>query len=731
MSMKQLPARRLSAAHARRAALVAAGVALCLALAAPASAQSAAARSRAPVTVNFVNADIEAVTRAFAAMIERPIVVDPRVRGQMTVYSEQPQSIRDAFQSYQAALRGLGFAVVENSGVLRVVPEADAKLQAGTVSVGEVPIRGDTVITQIFQLRYENPNNLVAVLRPLISANNTINANIGTNSLVITDYADNLQRIAKMIAVLDQPTSTDVEVVPLQYAVAADLAPLVQRLTDSSNLGGIVTSPQSPGAGQGGTTVLADSRSNALILRAPNPARMAQMKATIGRLDRPANLVGPGGGMWVVHLKNADAVRLATVVRAAFSALGGAAGAGGVQPGMMAVGAGPAAVAAPAAAAAPGGAAAAPAAAAAAPSTGGFIQADPATNSLIITAPEPLYRQVRALIDQLDERRAQVYIESMIVEVSGDNAADFGFQWQGLLGRNGDRYGLVAGTNFTAPGGSGNIIDISTGATKGTVTLGEGLNVGILKAYNGVTTLAALARALQTQANTNIVSTPNLITLDNEEAKIVVGQNVPFITGQFTNTGGSSNGAVNPFQTIERKDVGITLRIRPQIGENGAVRMTIFQEQSSVLATTAAGTSNAGPSTTKRSIEGTVTVDDGQILVLGGLIQDQVTVNNSKVPLLGDIPVVGGLFRSENRTRSRTNLMVFLRPIVMRDADAANKFSIDRYDQIRASQQQTQPAPSVVVPINEAPVLPPSAKGPATTVPMRQQPADPTNPLSP
>ena len=735
MSMKQLPARRLSAAHARRAALVAAGVALCLALAAPASAQSAAARSRAPVTVNFVNADIEAVTRAFAAMIERPIVVDPRVRGQMTVYSEQPQSIRDAFQSYQAALRGLGFAVVENSGVLRVVPEADAKLQAGTVSVGEVPIRGDTVITQIFQLRYENPNNLVAVLRPLISANNTINANIGTNSLVITDYADNLQRIAKMIAVLDQPTSTDVEVVPLQYAVAADLAPLVQRLTDSSNLGGIVTSPQSPGAGQGGTTVLADSRSNALILRAPNPARMAQMKATIGRLDRPANLVGPGGGMWVVHLKNADAVRLATVVRAAFSALGGAAGAGGVQPGMMAVGAGPAAVAAPAAAAAPGGAAAAPAAAAAAPSTGGFIQADPATNSLIITAPEPLYRQVRALIDQLDERRAQVYIESMIVEVSGDNAADFGFQWQGLLGRSGDRYGLVAGTNFSAPGGAGNIIDISTGAVKGNVTLGEGLNVGLLKAYNGVTTLAALARALQTQANTNIVSTPNLITLDNEEAKIVVGQNVPFITGQFTNTGaGSSSGAINPFQTIERKDVGITLRIRPQIGENGAVRMTIFQEQSAVLATTAAGTSNAGPSTTKRSIEGTVTVDDGQILVLGGLIQDQVIVNNSKVPLLGDLPVLGTLFRSESRSRTRTNLMVFLRPIVMRDADAANKFSVDRYDQIRASQQQTQPAPSVVVPINEATVLPPEPKGPAPTIPMAPEqnaPGSPGNPLAP
>ncbi|MCC7286666.1 MAG: type II secretion system secretin GspD [Burkholderiaceae bacterium] len=722
MSMNRMPPRGAAAT------LAAAGAALLLGLAGAAAAQNIAPRARAPVTVNFVTADVEAVTRAFAAMIERPIVVDPRVRGQITVYSEQPQSVREAFQSYLAALRGLGFALVENSGVLKLVPEADAKLQAGTVGVGEVPVKGDTIITQIFQLRYENPNNLVAVLRPLISANNTINANAGSQSLVITDYADNLQRIAKVIAALDQPAHTDVEVVPLQHAVAADLAPLVQRLSEGG-IGGMVTSPQSPLAA-GGATVIADSRSNALILRAPSAARLAQMKATIAQLDRPTHLVGPGGGMWVVHLKNADAARLATVVRAAFAALGGPGGAAGGAAGAVAAVALAAAPAAPAAAA--GGGAAAPAAAAAAPSVGGFIQADPATNSLIITAPEPLYRQVRALIDQLDERRAQVYIESMIVEVSGDNAADFGFQWQGLLGKSGDRYGLVAGTNFSAPGGAGNIVDISTGAVKGSVALGEGLNVGLLKAYNGVTTLAALARALQTQANTNIVSTPNLITLDNEEAKIVVGQNVPFITGQFTNTGaGSSSGAINPFQTIERKDVGITLRIRPQIGENGAVRMTIFQEQSAVLATTAAGTTNAGPSTTKRSIEGTVTVDDGQILVLGGLIQDQVIVNNSKVPLLGDLPLLGTLFRSESRARTRTNLMVFLRPIVMRDADAANRFSVDRYDQIRASQQQTQPPPSAVVPISGPTVLPDSAKGPAPTVPMAPDAAAPGSPGNP
>ena len=302
----------------------------------------------------------------------------------------------------------------------------------------------------------------------------------------------------------------------------------------------------------------------------------------------------------------------------------------------------------------------------------------------------------------------------MIVEVAGGDAADFGFQWQGLLGKSGDKLGLAAGTNFTPAGGSGNIIGISTGAAKGQVSLGEGLNVGLLRSVNGVVSLAAIARALQTQASTNIISTPNLITLDNEEAKIVVGENVPFITGQFTGSGGGG-ATTNPFQTIERKDVGITLRIKPQIGEGGAIRMTIFQEQSSVKSDTAAGTSNAGPSTTKRSIEGTVVVDDGQILVLGGLIEDRFVTNHSKVPLLGDLPFLGALFRSESRERRRTNLIVFLRPIVMRDAASANKLSLDRYEQIRGQQIEAQPTPSIVLPINQAPVLPP--REPASDAP--------------
>jgi len=715
----------------RGAALGVLAALACTLAQAPGWAQNVAPRSRAPVTVNFVNADIEAVTRAFSAMIERPILVDPRVRGTITVYSEQPQSVRDAYLGYLAALRGLGFAVVESGGLLKLVPEADAKLQTGTVSIGDAAaergIRGDQVITQIFSLRYENPNNLVAVLRPLISANNTINANVGSNALVITDYAENLQRIAKIIAALDQPNNTGVEIVPLEHAVAADLAPLVQRIGDG---GPAAAGPGVPGAAGGGAaTVVADSRSNSLLIRASNPSRLAALRATIAQLDRPSPSVGPGGNMWVVHLKNADATRLATVVRAAFGAIGGGGGGAGGSPAPSA--AAPTTTPTGTSGLGSGLSAAATAAVtgAAQPSTGGFIQADPATNSLIITAPEPLYKQVRALIDQLDSRRAQVYIESLIVELAGNDAAEFGFQWQGLLGQSGDQYGLVAGTNYKQPGGP-SIIDINVGAAQGQVNLGEGLNIGLLKAYNGIVSLAAIARMLQTQANANIVSTPNLITLDNEEAKIVVGENVPFITGQFTNTG-TAGAAVNPFQTIERKDVGVTLRIRPQIGEGGAVRMTVFQEQSSVKADTAAGTTNAGPSTTKRSIEGTVTVDDGQILVLGGLIEDRYINIKSKVPLLGDLPVLGALFRSESRERRRTNLVVFLRPIVMRDAESAGRFSADRYEQIRGRQETSQPRPSIGLPINEAAVLPASPTGVIPTLPLEGPTGAPKPPPPP
>ncbi len=664
----------------------------------------------APVTLNFVNADIEGVSRAMAAILRQQFIVDPRVRGSITLYSEEPLTPNEAYLNFLAALRGLGFTVVEVGGIFKVVPEADAKLQAGTVSVDSVSRRGDQVITQIFRLNHENANNLVPVLRPLITPNNTINANPGNNTLVITDYADNLQRLAQIIAAMDTPAAGDIEVIPLRYAVASDIQPLVTRLTDGGTGAG-VPGGQGANTGTAAPSILVDTRSNSLIVRSANPSKMAGVKSLIAKLDIPPQGSAVSGNIWVVHLKNADATKLATVLRAAFSAGSGGASSGG-SLGANPLAANPAGAAGTANAVS---AAAAPIGPSAGPSTGGFIQADPSTNSLVITAPEPLYRQVRGMIDQLDERRAQVYIESLIVEVSGDNTAEFGFQWQGVLGSKGSSNIVVGGTNF---GSTGNLVTIDQSQVGGgppAITLGQGLNVGLVRNFFGSYGLAAIANFLQSQANTNIMSTPNLVTLDNEEAKIIVGSNVPFVTGQFTQTGGA---LTNPFQTIERKDVGITLRIKPQIGENGAIRMTIFQESSSLASGTAPGTSNAGPTTNKRSIESNVVVDDGQILVLGGLIEDTYTDNKSKVPLLGDIPYLGSLFRTETRSKKRTNLMVFLRPTVLRDAETSNKLSVDRYDMIRSFQQEQQPRPNVFVPINEAPVVPPLRRLEDSVVPI-------------
>lgn len=665
-----------------------------------------------PVTLNFVNAEIDAVTRAMANMIGQAIVVDPRVRGTLTLYSEQPLRVADAYAQYLAALRGLGFSVVNVAGLLKVVPEADAKLQATGVIVGDdSKLRGDQVLTQVFALRHENANNLVAVLRPLVNVNNTINANPGNNSLVITDYADNLQRIAKIIAALDTPAATDVEVVPLQHQVASELAALVQRLDSSA---GAVPGQPTIGLG-GGSTVLADPRGNALILRAPNAARLAGLKRLVEQLDVPV-AGGGAGSIRVVHLKNADAVKLAQVLRAAFAAQGSAsannAGGGG---GLSGVSGGTAAAATPGQAlqsgvGSTGGtqsqAATTPVGQSAGPSTGGNVQADPSSNSLIITAPDPLYRQMRAVIDQLDTRRAQVYVEAMIVKVDASKGAQFGVQWQNLFGKSGDRTLSGLGTNFGS--GNNNIVNLSAAAAQGLTGVAEavadgvpaGLNVGFLRKVGSFYTLGAIANFLETQTGANILSTPNLVALDNEEAKIVVGQNVPFVTGSFTT---SSNSSSNPFTTVERRDVGLVLRVKSQIGEGGAIRMTITQENSSLVP--GSNTAN-GPITEKSEIQTTVAVDDGGLLILGGLMKDEYTDGDDSVPGLSKIPLLGNLFKSANRTRKKSNLMVFLRPTVLRSADDLASFTLDRYEQIRATQQNAQPQPSAILPDTGAPVLP-------------------------
>jgi len=683
-----------------------------------------AQRASEPITLNFVNAEIEAVARTMAAITGRNIVVDPRVKGTINLSTDRPVSPAAAYNQFLATLRLAGFAVVDSAGLLKVVPEADAKLQGGAVSIGS-PAGGSQIVTQIFRLNYEPAANLVPILRPLISPNNTINVNPGNNSLVITDYADNLQRLARIIAALDVSNATEVEVIALRHALAVDLAPVVQRLAEA---GGPAVGPVgAPGQGQVDssfrTTVIPESRSNALLVRAANPARLNLVRSLVEKLDQPG--VQPtSGNIHVVYLKNAEATRLAVTLRAALAAATptGAAGGGAVSAPMpVSANASSMQGANPAEASTQG---------PAQPSTGGQIQADPATNALIITAPEPQYRQLRAVIDQLDARRAQVYVESLIAEVNADKIAEFGIQWQNVLGNKGDKNIGIIGTNFSI--GGANILSvqqaIASGGQGGALP-STGGNLGLVRNVSGFYLLAALARFLETNADGNVLSTPNLLTLDNEEAKIVIGQNVPFVTGQYTNANVGTGGSVNPFQTIERKDVGLTLRVRPQISENGTVKMQIFQEVSSVQASSV--NSPSGLITNKRSIESSVLVDDGAIVVLGGLLQDEYSGNQEKIPVMGDVPVFGNLFKSESRSRKKTNLMVFLRPVILRDAAAADELSLDRYDLMRGLQGGAQPKPSAVLPVNVAPQLPPVLRPEPPPQPAVTSPVAPATTLTP
>jgi len=657
-----------------------------------------------PVTLNFANADIEAVARTMAVVTGRDVVVDPRVKGTINLVTDRAIPPATAFNQFAAALRLQGFAVVEADGLYKIVPESDAKMQSNAVSTsisGNSGAASNQIVTQIFRLNYESPNNLLPVLRPLIPPNNTINVNPGNNSLVITDYADNMRRLGRIIAALDVPNASDIEVIPLKHSVATDLVPLITRLVEGSGSGGAA-----PGSVDASfrTTLLAEPRSNSVILRAANPARASLVRTLIDRLDRAPADTGNGaaGNIYVIYLKNADAVKLATTLRAAItsgsSGAGGAAG-GGQQQASGAIQTASNALNASAASTA----STTPLNNANQPSTGGQIQADPSTNSLIITASEPQYRQLRAVIDKLDGRRAQVMVESLIVEVNADKAAEFGIQWQTAIGSGG-----AIGTNSSLAGA--NILALSAATAAGQLPVpSTGFNIGLGTKINGVNALGLVARFLESNGEGNVLSTPNLLTLDNEEAKIVIGQNVPFVTGQYTNTG-SSTSTVSPFQTIERKDVGLTLRVRPQISENGTVKMQIFQEVSSVLASTVNNPN--GPTTSKRSIESNVLVDDGSIIVIGGLLQDEYSNSTEKVPGLGDIPVLGNLFKSEIRTRNKTNLMVFLRPVVVRDNATSETLAYDRYDSMRTMQQGSQPEANVMLRgVPSSAILPPLPPG--------------------
>ena len=676
------------------------------------------------VTLNFVNADIDAVVKAVGEMTGRNFVLDPRVKGVVNIVSARPVPRSLVYPTLLSALRLQGYTAIEGDSITKIVPEADAKQQGSSVvSGGALGAGGDRLVTVVYVLKYESAVQLVNVLRPLITPNNAIAAVPTGNALVITDYAENLKRIDKIIASLDVPAAGEPIVVPVKYASALDLVQVVNRLLTET---GSAAGGAAPDALQR-VTLVADTRSNSILVRGDNASRVARARSLIEQLDTPGRAAG---NMFIIYLKNADATHVAQTLRALLTGGGDTgttsttAGFGNSSSGLSSSGgvSGTSGSTTSGLATAPTQQqpTATPNPGASSPgfSAGGAtIQADSANNALIVMAPEPIYNNIRAVVEKLDVRRAQIYVEALVVEVSADKTSEFGVQWNLLNGNslaNGNTQ-VAGGTNFGVRGSGTNILDAQANLS----SVGNGLNLGIIKGsitipgIGVITNIAALVRALSTDNSTNILSTPNLLTLDNEEAKIIVAQNVPFITGQYAQTGSSTT--VTPFQTIERHDVGLILRVKPQITEGGGVRLTIYEEVSRIQDTT----NPAGIITNKRSLESTVAVDDGQIVVLGGLIQDALTDTSNKVPGAGDIPLFGSLFRYDNRERTKTNLMVFLKPTVIRTSKDGNEVTNDRYDYLIGEQQRLKPPDRPLWPDAMVPRLPPLLP-PGTAIPAAQ-----------
>lgn len=683
----------------------------------------------AQVTLNFVNADIDQVAKAIGAATGKTIIVDPRVKGQLNLVSENPVLEEQALKILQSALRMQGFSLLQDHGVLKVVPEVDAKLQGVPTYIGNTLIaRGDQVITQVFKLKNESANNLLPVLRTLISPNNTITAYPANNTLVVTDYADNVRRLATIIAGIDIAASQKIALYPMKNANALDAAQQLSKMLDPSVIGSTDATLK--------VLVTADPRTNSLLLRASNVQRLKMAKALAKQLDAPTNQLG---NIHVVMLRNADAVRLAKTLygmlgkhttgsginsaynqdtsRGSFSHSTRTSGLPPLPPGL------------------PSSSFSHSTSLTNAASSfnsnniasffsdnensgqeenqlGSMIQADAATNSLIITASEPAYRNLRAVIDQLDARRAQVYIEALIVELNANTVANLGIQWQGALlaSNNGFFYG---GSNFGS--GNSNIVELAArGAAiidntkllpSASNLLPNGLNIGLLHRSGGVFGLSSLLNAFAASSDSNVLSTPNLITLDNEEAKIVVGQNVPVVTGSYATPSASKGTSVTAFNTFDRINVGVTLHVKPQITEGGILKLQLYQEASTVDLTTV--NNPGGVTIKKRSIQSTVLCDDGEIIVLGGLMQDNYSNGNNKIPLLGDIPWIGQLFRSENKMRSKSNLMVFLRPVIVRDEVTSSAIALNRYNYLRAQQEVFQ-SDNRIMHDQNIPILPPA-----------------------
>ncbi len=624
----------------------------------------ASAQDDATLTLNFQDADIRALINTVSQVTGRNFVVDPRVKGKVTVVSGKKMSTSEIYNVFLSVLEVHNFAAVPSGNVTKILPSNIVKQRPTPMSFDKEAPSSDAQVTQVYQLQHSSVQQLVPILRPLLPPTSHFAAHAPTNTLVFTDTGANIKRVMKIIERIDQPDRrSDVHVVYLKNARASAIAKILSQL-----VGSLVSdvAPQAKGAPVANSkqvSVQADDSLNAIIVQSPE-TEFKLIQAVIDQLDveRPA-----GGDINVIYLKYANAKDLVAVLNNLVASGVAAGGEGAVAPAAKVT-----------------------------------VEADESNNALIVRAEADKFREIKTVVEQLDRRRAQVFVETIIAEVSMNEASELGVTWNtAWQSSNAENRVVRSGTTFSEGSGGLNI-----GFLKGLVQVVN--NDGTVSIVPG---LSAVLSALRSDGNTNVLSTPNLLTLDNESAQIVVGQEVPFVTGQFSTPGSTTTDTetnttnVNAFQTIERKDVGLTLEITPQINEGDTIQLDIKQEISNVSQTTVQG--QADLITDTRSIEAKVQVDDGQIIVLGGLIQDNMVDSIDWVPILGDIPVLGALFRKKSKSTRKTNLMVFLRPKVLRTPEDLAELTETRYRYMQGQELRSQPKTERLLENSTRPVLPP------------------------
>jgi len=617
------------------------------------------------ITFNIRDAEISTVISTIAEVTGKSFIIDPRVKGKATVISSRPMSKDEAYQIFLSLLEVHGFAAIEVGDTIKILPDVSAKQSPTPLSSRRNPGKGDEVVTQVIDVEYVAAAQLVPILRPLVPQQGHLVAYAPSNVLIISDRAANIQRLVELIRRVDKPSvENEIEVVTLEHASAAEVVRILNTLIQQEAKG-----PGNKGAIDS-RVIVADERTNSILLGGDKDSRI-KLRAIIVHLDTPLETEG---NIRVVYLRYAKAVDLVPVLT-------------GVGQSIEEEKRGTKGKAATTAKATMN------------------IQADESTNALVITAPPDVFRSLQAVIRQLDMRRAQVSVEAIIAEISARRASELGVQW--LFDGRGAGDGPVGAVNFNS---GGSIVDIASGiiaAESGSGVpnlsgIGGGITLGLGRFDSSSFNFGALIRALEGDGSFNVLSTPNIVTMDNVEAEIKVGQIVPFVTGSFTSTGTGGGSATNPFQTINREDVGIVLKVTPQINEGDAIRLDIEQSISSIAPSAVA----AGTITNNRSFKTSVLAGDGQTVVLGGLIKDDVSESVQKVPLLGDIPLLGALFRYKTNNVEKTNLMVFIRPTILRDAAVTSQLTSSKYNFIRAKQLEVQRTGVQPLHLDQQPVLP-------------------------